>query len=73
MTMNVKNKNEEMNRFAVVVDSDTNDLVYAAVLLQRFEFQVCTARSAAEALEMTAVMPPVLVVTSQEVRGHERL
>lgn len=68
MTMNVKNKNEEMHRFVVVVDGDTNDLVYTAILLQRFEFQVCTARSAAEALEMTAVMPPVLVVTSQEVR-----
>jgi DNA-binding response OmpR family regulator len=66
MPMNVKN-NEEMHRFVVVVDGDTNDLVYTAVLLQRFEFQVCTARSAAEALEMTAVMPPVLVVTSQEV------
>ncbi len=68
MTMNVKNKNEEMNRFVVVVDEDTNDLVYTAILLQRFDFQVCTSRSAAEALEMTAVMPPVLVVTSQKVR-----
>jgi len=66
MMMNVKN-NEEMHRFVVVVDRDTNDLVYTAVLLQRFEFQVCTARSAAEALEMTAVMPPVLVVTSQDM------
>jgi len=66
--MNVKNKSEEMNRFAVVVDGDTNDLVYAAILLQRFEFQACTSRSAAEALEMTAVMPPVLVVVSQEVQ-----
>jgi CheY-like chemotaxis protein len=68
MTMNAKNKNEEMNRFVVVVDGDTNDLVYTAILLQRFDFQVCTSRSAAEALEMTAVMPPVLVVTSQEVQ-----
>jgi CheY-like chemotaxis protein len=68
MTMNGQNKNEEMNRFAVAVDRDTNDLVYSAVLLQRFEFQVCTTRSAEEALEMTAVMPPVLVVTSQEVQ-----
>lgn len=66
--MNAKNKNEEMNRFVVVVDGDTNDLVYTAILLQRFDFQVCTSRSAAEALEMTAVMPPVLVVTSQEVQ-----
>ncbi len=68
MTMNGKNKSEEMNRFVVVVDGDTNDLVYTAILLQRFEFHVCTARSAAEALEITAVMPPVLVVASQEVR-----
>jgi DNA-binding response OmpR family regulator len=68
MTMNEKNKNGEMHRFVVAVDGDTNDLVYTAVLLQRFEFQVCTARSAAEALEMIAVMPPVLVVTSQEVQ-----
>jgi len=66
--MNAKNKNEEMHRFMVVVDDDTNDLVYTAILLQRFEFQVCTARSAAEALEMTAVMPPILVVASQEVQ-----
>lgn len=66
--MNGKNKSEEMNRFVVVVDGDANDLVYTAILLQRFEFQVCTARSAAEALEMTAVMPPVLVVASQEVQ-----
>jgi response regulator RpfG family c-di-GMP phosphodiesterase len=67
MTKNEKSKNEETHRFVVVVDSDTNDLVYIAILLQRFEFQVCTTRSAAEALEMTAVIPPVLVVTSQEV------
>jgi len=72
--MNGKNKNEDMNRFAVVVDSDSNDLVYTAILLQRFEFLVCTARSAAEALEMTAVIPPILVVTSQdlqEVTGYD--
>jgi CheY-like chemotaxis protein len=68
MTMNGKNKNDEMHRFMVVVDDDTNDLVYTAILLQRFAFQVCTARSAAEALEMIAVMPPVLVVTSQQVQ-----
>jgi len=66
--MNAKNKNEEVHRFMVVVDDDTNDLVYTAILLQRFEFQVCTTRSAAEALEMIAVMPPILVVTSQEVQ-----
>ncbi len=67
MTMSENKKNGDRDRFVVVVDGDTNDLVYTAILLQRFEFQVCTARSAAEALEMTAAMPPVLVITSQEV------
>ena len=68
MTTNITNNSDEMHRFMVVVDSDINDLVYTAVLLQRFEFQVCTTRSAAEALEMIAVMPPILVVTSQDVQ-----
>jgi DNA-binding response OmpR family regulator len=63
-----KNKKDEINQFAIVVDDDTNDLVYIAVLLQRFEFQVCTARSASEALEIAAVIPPVLVVASQKVQ-----
>jgi CheY-like chemotaxis protein len=63
-----KNKKEEINQFAIVVDGDTNDLVYTAILLQRFELQVCTARSASEALEIAAVVPPVLVVASQKVQ-----
>lgn len=61
-----RKKSEDMNRFVVVVDGDINDLVYTAILLQRFAFQVCTARSASEALEMTTVLPLALVVASQE-------
>lgn len=59
------NKNEIMNRFIMVADGDTNDLVYISILLQRFQYHVCTAKTAAEALAMTAIAPPVLVVTAQ--------
>ncbi len=49
----------------MVVDGDANDLIYVSILLQRFQYHVCTARTAAEALAMTAVAPPILVVTAQ--------
>jgi CheY-like chemotaxis protein len=65
MTERAKDKNEIMNRFIMVVDGDTNDLVYTSILLQRFQYHVCTAKTAAEALAMTAIAPPVLVVTTQ--------
>ncbi len=65
MTDRAKDKNEIMNRFIMVVDGDTNDLVYTSILLQRFQYHVCTAKTAAEALAMTAIAPPVLVVTAQ--------
>jgi len=60
-----KDKNEIMNRFIMVADGDMNDLVYISILLQRFHYHVCTAKTAAEALALTAIAPPVLVVTSQ--------
>jgi two-component system cell cycle response regulator len=65
MTERAKDKNEIMNRFIMVADGDTNDLVYTSILLQRFQYHVCTAKTAAEALAMTAIAPPVLVVTAQ--------
>ena len=65
MTERVKDKHEIMNRFIMVADGDTNDLVYTSIMLQRFQYHVCTAKTAAEALAMTAIAPPVLVVTAQ--------
>jgi CheY-like chemotaxis protein len=65
MTDRAKDKHEIMNRFIMVADGDTNDLVYISLLLQRFQYHVCTAKTAAEALAMTAIAPPILVVTAQ--------
>jgi CheY-like chemotaxis protein len=65
MTDRAKDKNEIMNRFIMVADGDTNDLVYISLLLQRFQYHVCTAKTAAETLAMTAIAPPILVVTAQ--------
>jgi CheY-like chemotaxis protein len=65
MTDRAKDSNEIMNRFIMVANEDTKELVYISLLLQRFQYHVCTAKTAAEALAMIAIAPPVLVVTSQ--------
>ncbi len=52
-------------RFLLVVDSDVEKLFHTATLLQRFQYNIWTAQSAAEALEMAAVAVPALVVTAQ--------
>jgi CheY-like chemotaxis protein len=52
-------------RFLLVVDSDVKKLFHTATLLQRFQYNIWTAKSAAEALEMAAVAVPALVVTAQ--------
>jgi CheY-like chemotaxis protein len=52
-------------RFLLVVDSDVEKLFHTATLLQRFQYNIWTAKSAAEALEMAAVAVPALIVTAQ--------
>ncbi|HUK99516.1 MAG TPA: response regulator [Nitrospirota bacterium] len=51
------------SRFLLIVDNDANHLFYAAMLLQRLEYNICTSRTAEEALEMTSVALPALVIT----------
>ena len=52
-------------RFLLVVDSDVKELFYTSTLLQRFQYNIWTAQSAAEALEMAAIAVPALIVTAQ--------
>lgn len=52
-------------RFLLVVDSDVKQLFHTATLLQRFQYNIWTAHSAAEALEMASVAVPALIVTAQ--------
>jgi CheY-like chemotaxis protein len=52
-------------RFLLVVDSDVEKLFHTATLLQRFQYNIWTAKSAAEALELAAVAVPALIITAQ--------
>jgi CheY-like chemotaxis protein len=58
-------------RFLLVVDSDVEKLFHTATLLQRFQYNIWTAKSAAEALEMAAVAVPALIITAQFLDDYE--
>lgn len=53
---------ERHSRYLLVVDSDANELYYTAMLLQRFEYNICTARNADEAIELASVALPTLII-----------
>jgi len=50
-------------RLILVVTSSTDDLFSISMLLQRFAYQVCTAQTAKQALDIIAVALPALVIT----------
>lgn len=50
-------------RFILVVTSSTDDLFSISMLLQRFTYQVCTAQTAKQAIDIIAVAQPTLVIT----------
>lgn len=52
-------------RFLLVVDSDVKELFYTSTLLQRLQYNIWTAQSAAEALELATIAVPDLIVISQ--------
>lgn len=52
------------SRFLLVVDSDATDRFYVSMLLQRFEYNIGAAKNAAEALEMSSVAVPTLIITA---------
>jgi CheY-like chemotaxis protein len=60
---------DRLSRFLLIVDCDVNHLFYAAMLLQRLGYNICTAKTAEEALEMTSVALPALVLTEMNLTG----
>jgi CheY-like chemotaxis protein len=56
-------------RYILIVDNKTNDLFYASMLLQRLDCRGCSAHTAAEALEMTSVAVPSLVIANLFLPG----
>jgi CheY-like chemotaxis protein len=57
------------SRFLLIVDGDANHLFYAAMLLQRLEYNIYTAKTAKEALDMISVALPSLVITEVNLPG----
>jgi CheY-like chemotaxis protein len=54
-------------RYVVIVDDDVHLLFTVAMLLQRFNYHVCTVKTGDEALEMILVAAPALVITALEL------
>jgi CheY-like chemotaxis protein len=67
---NTSNRN---SRFLLVVDNNANDLIYASMLLQRFEYNICTAKTGKEALELTSVFIPALIVADMDLTDMKGL
>ena len=56
-------------RYILVVDSKAQELLSTSLLLQRFDYQVWSANTTAQALEMVAVAVPALVIADLSLPG----
>ena len=55
---------DQKNRCLLIVDSDAQNLLYVSLLLQRFEYQIGTAKTAREAFVNATAALPSLIITS---------
>lgn len=64
------------SRYILVIEGNSNDLFFTAMLLNRFSYPVCTARNAHQGLDMVSVALPALVVTDvalSDMNGNDLL
>jgi CheY-like chemotaxis protein len=73
MRSTASGRHDRNGRFLLVVDSDANNLFYTSMLLQRFDYRICMAATAEEALAMVTVAAPSLVITSLDLKGMNGL
>lgn len=66
-------RDNRKSRFVLVVDSNPAERNYTSIILQRFEYSVCTAATAEEALESMAVAVPALVIADAALQGKSGL
>src|SRR5271169_4893240 len=60
-------------RLLVVVDGDSAHLYYTSMLLQRLEYNIHTAKTAEDALEIVSVAHPALILTEIFLGGMDGL
>jgi CheY-like chemotaxis protein len=63
----IKNARVGKGRLIMVVDGDAHGRSYHTMLLQRFDYRVCSAASAEEALGMIVAEPPDLIITDLDL------
>ncbi len=58
---------ERSSRYLLAVDGNATDLFYISMLLQRFQYNISMATSAASALKTASIAVPTLVVTAMDL------
>lgn len=53
---------ERCSRFLLVVSSDSSELFYISMLLQRFEYNICTAKTGTEVFELSSCVLPAIII-----------
>lgn len=66
----IKACNAARRRYILVVDPNARNQKLLTTLLKRFEYEVCMARTAAEALEVATVVSPILIVMARQLDGQ---
>lgn len=56
-------------KYILVVGNDATNLVYTSLLLQKLSYHVCSANTAEEAVEMSNVILPALIITDLRLSG----
>ena len=54
-------------RYLLIVDNNVNDLYYLSMLLQRFDYNACTATAGNDAFELAVTAVPELIVTALDL------
>jgi CheY-like chemotaxis protein len=64
-----ENSNNRTSRYVLIVDNNISDLFLAAMLLQHFNYQVCTASTVGQTLDLVSVAMPSLIMTDLVLPG----
>jgi len=67
------NRGNRKTRFLLVVDSDTNNLFYLSMILQRMDYQISTAVDIEEAMAIANIIAPSLIITAVDLKGKSGL
>ncbi len=64
-----KAENSRTVRYLLLVESKTTDLFSDSILLQRFDYRVCAVTSAGQAVELSSLALPTLVIADLHLPG----